>query len=158
MSQGSLIIDRAKARGIFDEGTITDTSKPGTVMEIVPGSAFIGGRPQWRASSAADGTKRGIVVLLEDGLQGKLATDAYVANTRCFLYWPQPGEELNMLVTAGAGTGTSNDVDQGDFLGVGSTGKLKPDSSYATRPFQAMEDVSTIADALVNCKYLGPYA
>ncbi len=161
MAKGSEIILSSDPGGVFDAGPITDTSKPGTVVEMVPASAFENGRPKWRASSASVGTKRGIAILVNDWLQGKLSTDAYVANTMApNIYWPLMGEELNMLVANVAGTGSAERVLQGDLLGVSAAGKLILDSTYATRPFQAMDQQRGFitADFLLWVKFLGNYA
>lgn len=155
--RGTKIIASADPKGRFDEGIITDTSKPGTCMEMVPATALNGGRLSFRAVSRTAGSKGPICVLLEDDLQGKLATDAYVANTRGRLYWPLPGEEMNMLVEDVAGTGDTIAV--GLLLGINNNGKLKRDSSYASLPFQTMEATTApTADQLVLCKVLGGLA
>jgi hypothetical protein len=157
MARGQEIIVSSEPRGVFDEGVIDDTSKPGTLMEMVPNAAFVGGRPTWRASSHAAGAKGPVVVLLPDQLQGKTATDAYVAGTRCFLYWPVAGENLNLLLGDVAGTGDI--VTQGDLFGSTTTGKIIRNSSYTSAPFQAMESLAAAtADALVWVKYLGNQA
>lgn len=155
---GTKVIASADPKGKFDEGIITDTSKPGTCMELVPGTAKNGGRGSFRARSVTAGAKGPICVLLEDDLQGKLITDAYVANTRGRLYWPLPGEELNMLVKDVAGTGDV--ITTGTTLfGVNNTGTLTRDSSYASAPFLAFETAAALtADAHFLMKFMGSFA
>lgn len=155
--RGTEIIVTSEPQGRFGEGQITDTSKPGMMVEIVPNSTFIGGHPKYRARSSADGTIGPILVLLADRFQGKLSTDAYSATTQCFVYAPVAEEELNVLLGDVAGTGDI--VTQGDLFGVSSAGKLKANSAYASAPFQAMETLAALtADTLLWCKYLGNQA
>ena len=158
--KGSEIILTSPPRGVFDEGIIDAALKPGQIVEITPNTAFDNGRPHWRASSLAAGTHRGIAVLVNDSEQGQLATTAYVANTRCFVYWPASGEELNLLMGNIAGTGSAEDIQQGQALGVDTTGKLIVDSTYNSRPFEAMEPVHgfVTADFLLWVKFRGPFA
>ena len=155
---GSLIIVSSETGGKFLEGTITDTSKPGTCMEIVPATTPIQGHHSYRACSRTAGLKGPIAVLLEDDLQGVVASGAYVAGTRGRLYMPLAGDDLNMLV--GDIAGTSDTIAIGDGFGVLNTGKLHPDSSYASVPFQAQEAYTSalLADTLVWVKYLGNQA
>lgn len=157
MAKGNEIILSAYPQGKFMEGTITDTSSPGMCVEIVPATAMIDGRPSFRARSLTAGAIGPVAVLLPDSMQGKLATDAYVANTRCFVYYPMAGEELNMLVGDVAGTGDTIAI--GDLYGVNNDGKLKANSSYASAPFEAMEASAALtADKLVWFKYNGNQA
>lgn len=153
--KGQKIILSAEPRGVFMEGTITDASYPGMCMEIVPSTTFVGGRPSFRARSAAAGAKGPIFVLLPDTQGGQLATTVYTANTHGFLYAPAMGEELNMLVGDVAGTGDT--IAQGDLFGVNNDGKLKANSSYTSAPFQAMEAITSAltADKLVWMIYHG---
>lgn len=154
MALGSTIIVSADPQGKFLEGIITDTSKPGQCVEIVPAVAPVGGRHSLRASSHADGAKGPVIVLLEDDLQGFGMTTAYVSGSRCRAYTPIMGEELNMLLGDVAGTGDS--VAIGDLFGVANGGKIKRNSSYASAPFQALEALAALtADTLVWCFYLG---
>lgn len=128
---------------IWEEGIIGDTSMPGTIMEMTPGTALSNGRPTWRHSTKTTGAARGICVLLEDNIQGFLPGTAYVAGKRGFLYWPEPGEELNLIL--GDVGGTAGAVTIGDLFGVNSTaGTLIANSSYASAPFQAMETLAAL--------------
>lgn len=156
--KGSEIILSANPKGVFLEGIVSGTPKPGTVMQIKAATEPEGGRHTWEVfNQASDGTLALIAVLLPDELQGKLATDAYVTATRCFLYCPIAGEELNMLVAA-PGTGTGDSFAIGDRLMVDDgTGILVADSSGASVPFLVMETVADVvaAGSLVHCMYTG---
>ena len=105
---------------------------------------------------AADGDRIPIIVLREDYLQGKAATEAYAAGDRCFLYVPATGEELNVLKMDVAGTG--DDFRIGDKLIVDDgTGKvLLSASTPESEPFICLETVTDpTADQLVHVMYTG---
>ena len=167
--KGNQILVTDNPRGRQIEGIIAGTPKPGTVMQIVRGTAADGsGRHTWEpygttAASgnegvAADGDKRVIAVLLEDLEQGKTYNDAYVTGTRCFLYFPAMGEELNMLVENQTGTGSNDDYGVGDLLQVDDgTGKLiQTDSNAESEPFQILEAAADVAaDAHYWVMYTG---
>lgn len=156
MAQGNgILINGIDPKGRQIEGIISGTPKPGTLMEIVPGTAPVNGRHTWRVWSGASGAKQLIVVLLEDAEQGKLSTDAYVTATRAKLYIPVPGDELNMLMADVAGTADDHAI--GDLLGAQTaTGKLIVNSSFAFIPFTCMETITDpVADQLVWCIYNG---
>ncbi len=155
--KGNSIIVTAQPKGVFLEGTIDDTSLPGTLMQIDPDIADTGGECGWEAlaPSGGDGKPALIAVLLEDNLQGKGVSDAYVAGTRCFLYCPLPGEDMNVRV--GEGGGTSNTLTKGDLLMADAeNGILVPNSSGTSVPFQAREAETLGADnILIWCKATG---
>ncbi len=150
MAKGATILVAAEPRGQFRSGKISGAIKPGALMQVKAATAFSGGgggEPTWEpfAPSGGDGKPGLIAVLLEDNLQGKTITDAYVDGTQCRLYCPIPGEYMNVLV--GEGGGTSNNVEDG---------VLVPNSSGVCVPFQALETKTLFADAtLVFCQYTG---
>ena len=154
MASGASIIVSSNPKGVFLEGLVSGTPKPGTVMQMT-NAAKVGGRNTWAVWSKASGAYGLMAVLLQDSLQGKLATDAYVTATRCFLYVPIGGEELNMLYHDVAGTG--DDIAIGDLFGVETaTGKMIANSAYAKPCFTAMEVVTDpVADQLVHMTYNG---
>lgn len=148
MAKGNCIIVSADPKGVFDEGIIDDTSLPGTIMEIVPGSA-IAGTGRFHVRAAATGTQGKSaqqMVLLEDRGQGKGITDAYVAGTNCRLYTPLQGEECNVLVGTGPGTGTFATVTVGERLMLySSAGILVSESGTPeSTPWQALESHSGV--------------
>ncbi len=156
-ARGTTVIISAQPQGKFLEGVINDTSKPGTVMEIMT-PFYRGGRHLWRHFSRTDGYKALVAVLTEDSLQGKIISDAYVAASRCFLYCPIAGEELNMLFLDVAGT--ADDWAAGDYATVDSgTGKLQAvagsDADHMV-PFQILVAITDpAADFLAPCIYTG---
>lgn len=156
MARGNQIIVTADPKGVFDEGTIDDTSKPGTIVEVVPGTAFVGGRPHWRAAAVGtDGKATQNSVLLEDNLQGKTITDAYVAGTRCRVYTPIPGEECNVLCGEVAGTGNTYTLGARLIIDA-EDGLLVPEAGTPQQTgWQTMEAVTQVtAPQLLWCRKL----
>lgn len=156
MARGNQIIVTADPKGVFDEGTIDDTSKPGTIMEVVPGSGLLGGRFHFRAAAVGtDGKCAQNMVLLEDNLQGKTITDAYVAGTRCRVYTPVSGEECNCLCGEVAGTGNTYTVGQRLIIDA-EDGILVPETGTPqTTEWQVMEAVTQVtAPQLLWCRKL----
>ncbi len=157
MAKGTEIVLSVEPKGTFMEGYIGTgvTPKPGTVMEIVRGTAAVGGRFTYKPAGtdaavgvqgmAADGNRLTIYVLCPDRLQGKLHTDAYAAGERCFLYVPAAGEDLNMLIENQSGT--TDDFVIGDKLIVDDgTGKLLISASTPeSEPFTCNETLTDLA-------------
>ncbi len=159
MAKGNdILLNDIEPKGVYKEGIISGTPKPGTVMQVKAATEPINGRPTWEVYNAdSDGDRRMIAVLLPDRLQGKLASEAYVSGEHGFLYVPQAGEELNMLVAA-AGTGTGDSIAIGDMLMVDDgTGILLAESSPQAEPFQCLETIADLvaAGSLVHVQYTG---
>jgi hypothetical protein len=174
VAKGTRILVQTDPHGTFDEGVINDTSKPGTFVEQVPATAGQGGRLQFRARSRSAGAAGPVAILLEDNNQGFAGIGtgtavvsggvtvpaspapgpAYVSGTRCRVYWPAEGEDLNAILGDVAGTGDI--VTQGDLFGINNNGKLIANSSYASAPFQAQETLTgATGDELIWVKFLG---
>lgn len=155
-ARGESIIITTNPQGRKLEGVVSGTPYPGTVMEIQT-PYYQGNRHLWRVyQPGTDGNQRIVAVLIEDKLQGKLVTDAYVDGTRCFLYVPQAGEELNMLFANISGT--ADDHPAGEVLMVDSgTGKLiVTTGTPESEPFINLVAVSDpTADFLNPCIYTG---
>ncbi len=156
MAIGNEIVVSSNPKGVFLEGTVDGTPKPGTVMQI-NAQEPVGGRHDWTAFNAdADGNQRLIAVLLPDSLQGKDADAAYVDGDRCFLYCPAAGEELNVLVLNIAGTSDAFAI--GDILIVndGDGKMIATTGTPESEPFVVLETKAAItADTLVHCMYSG---
>ena len=157
MALGKEIIVSADPKGVFLEGIIEGTPKPGTCMQIKAGTAMVGGRFTYEVyNPGADGEQRPVIVLLPDQLQGRLATDAYVTGTRGFMYCPAMGEELNMLVANISGTADDHTI--GEVLMIdNSTGLLVTTTgSPEMESFICLEAATDpTADALLLCMYTG---
>ena len=157
MAKGNEIIVSADPKGTFMEGIVSGTPKPGTCMQITAGTAAVGGRFTWEVyNTSADGEQRAVAVLLPDSDQGQLATTAYVTGARCFLYFPLPGEELNMLMADVSGTGDDHTIGEVLMIDDG-TGKLVTTTgSPESEPFISLEATTDpTADALHWCMFTG---
>lgn len=169
MAKGNEIILSVPPKGVFEECIVSGTPKPGTVMELKTGVAQVGGRWTYEPAGttannstysgmAADGNRLPIAVLLPDHLQGALATTAYVSGSRGFLYYPVPGEEVNMILKDESGTAADQDFIPGTKLIVDDgTGKLIASAgSPESEPFICLETVTDLdADTLTWCKFTG---
>jgi len=159
--KGTEIIVSAYPRGVREECVISGTPKPGTCLEIVPATLPINGRFTYRLVTRANGSKGPVVIAEKDRLQGKTELDAYVSGTQGFIYWPQAGEEFNMVIRETVGTGTAGIVNIGDLLAIeAGTGELMAAGALASAPFQLLEHPSEPikADTLHWVKYLGNQA
>jgi hypothetical protein len=126
---GAGVIVSAQPRGRFEEGNIVGVGiKPGTVVQIDPGVAYQSGRPSfipYNPGADNDPTVGPLGVLLEDSPSGFSALVALQNGQRCRVYYPLPGDELNMLCEGEAGTGSANALTIGERLGIrNNTGKL----------------------------------
>lgn len=165
--RGSGIIVSSHPRGRFEEIVCLNATYPGTVMQLDPTIAPIGGRFTFEAANRVDGSKGPNPVLVEDWNQGQLAITVIAAGAHAQIYWPAAGEELNMLMRYHPGTGTSTDENIGDLLEVDNTGMVTGVSSesggtgaHVSAPFQLREHLTTAltANTLVWCQYLGDQA
>jgi len=153
---GTKIIAEERPKGVFLEGFITGTPKPGTVMMITSATEPINGRWNWSVYDvSADGVASIIAVLLEKEHMGKTYDDAYASGDWGYLYCPIAGEKLNMLVANVEGTGDSFAIGAVMMVDDG-TGKLIADSSGSSKPFVILETTAALtADAHVGCMYTG---
>lgn len=161
MARGNGIIVSANPRGMFDEGYIAsgETPKPGTILQIKADTDLIGGRHTFQIYNAdADGgrPKGPIFILLPDDNAGKLATTAYAAGDRCFVYTPLPGEEFNLLIADVAGTG--DDHTKGEMLIIDdTTGKMIATTGTPETEVAMLLETLTdpTADQLAWCRWTG---
>lgn len=154
---GTKILCEERPKGVFLEGYISGTPKPGTVMQVTAATEPINGRFKWEVfNQAADGTLALIAVLLEKQHEGKIYSDAYVDGDWGYLYVPIAGEFLNMIVANVSGTADTHAI--GDrFMVDDTTGLLVADSSGASVPFVLMETEATAQteDEWKLCIYTG---
>lgn len=126
--RGTQILVSSEPRGKFMEGIIgaSITPTPGTIMQLDISESLQGGRHVWELYNRdADGNMPAgpLIVLLEDRLQGRIYSTAYAAGERAFGYVPEPGDELNLLLSDVAGTGDAHT--KGELLMVDDgTGEL----------------------------------
>ena len=161
MASGNAIIVSGEPKGVYIDGILSGTPKPGVCMEMTS-IAAVGGRFTWQVyQPGTDGEQRLIVVLLEAYLvPGSAATVAYTTGDRVMMYCPAPGEELNMLAKniGGTATGSGDSFAIGDVLTVDTgTGKLiATTGSPEIEPFVVLETVAEItADTLIHVRYTG---
>jgi hypothetical protein len=154
---GTKILCEERPKGVFLEGYISGTPKPGTVMEIKAATEPVNNRFTWEvANYGADGDQRLVAVLLEKEHEGKIATDAYADGDWGYLYVPIAGEQLNMLVANIAGTGDLFAI--GDLLMVDDgTGKLVATTGTPeSEAFMCLETAAALSeDTHLRCMYTG---
>jgi hypothetical protein len=125
MSKGNSIVVQDNPRGCFIEGIVSGTPIPGTVMEMVPATVPVNGRFTYRSSARGAGRDRMALILMEDSAQGGTMTGAYVSGTRCQMYVPLPGEDVNVLVDVpGTGTSLGGGPTIGEYLEYNNDGHL----------------------------------
>jgi len=156
--KGSVILCESNPRGKFMEGTVSGTPSPGTLMSVVAATEPVGGRHTWEPYNRSANGEQALVAVLLEPFHGTSYNTAYVTGERCRLYFPLPGEELNMLVSA-AGTGTGDGIAIGDLLiPVDGTGLLIATANTPEmEPFQSLETQTdvTAAGTLTWCMYTG---
>ena len=171
MAKGNKIVVSERPKGVTIEGfMISQSPKPGTVMEIDWSVAAVSNRFAWEPwgvtgadgirGVGADGDRRLMAVLIPDPNTGQASDTAYVSaaspGTRCHLYVPVAGEMLNMLVLDISGTG--DDLRVGDIMIVNDgDGKLiETTGDPESEPFIVLEALTDpMADTLVWCMYTG---
>ena len=155
---GSILVT-TDGRGRKIGGIIDGTPKPGTVMQVKSSTEPVNGKYTWEAynrDADGDNPKGPVAVLLEDYLQGRLITDAYVSGTIGQLYIPLAGDMLLMLLADVAGTTTDSHA-IGEILMVDDgTGKLLVTTGVEHEPFVVMETLTGLsADQLCLCMFAG---
>lgn len=169
MARGNEIVVTADPKGHFEEVIVSGTPKPGTVMEFKHGTA-LSGDGKWTFEPAGTTAASGVQGMSGDGVRLPIAVltnligaergltndDARTSGTREMLYFPVPGEELNMIIENQSGT--ADDFAIGDKLIVDDgTGKLLISAgSVESEPFICLETLTDLtADNLTWVKYTG---
>ncbi len=151
MARGNQIVIQENPRGQFLGGIIVGTPLPGTIVQMVAGTAVDGnGHFRYEVYDRdADGNhpQGPLIILLENG-EGNDFTVAYETLHHANLYIPLPGDDLNVRwSTAGTGTGDSltvgqiGIVDDGTGLIVDTTGS--PESEAFTSMEALTDTVAT---------------
>lgn len=156
--KGNEIIVSSNPKGVFLEGVVSGTPKPGTMMQIKAATEPSNGRHTWEVfNQSGDGVRGLVAILLPDHLQGQTAEDAYADGERCFLYVPAAGEEMNVLIGDVAGTAATSDFAIGDKLMVDDgTGKFVDATGEESAPFIVMETIDDmVGDTLIWAMYTG---
>jgi len=162
--KGTRILVSSPTRGVYEDIHVVGTPKPGTLMEIEPTTAPIGGRFSYAAYGTTtydngdfvenDGDRKVIAVLLEKDQEGDTYDDAYADDDLGRIYFPAPGEQLNMRVENQGGTGDSFAIGD-ELMADNGTGKLLAcDTDAEAHPFTVLEVVAALtADACVWCRF-----
>lgn len=159
MARGNGIIAQAEPKGTYKECVVSGTPKPGTLMQIKAATADVQGTWTYEVlNPSADTDPRAVCVLLCSIDHAacpphKDATTAYADGERGAVYYPLPGEDMNMLVKDVSGTGDDHAI--GDrFVGEHGSGKLLVQATSANRAsFQCLEVATDpVADALLLCR------
>ncbi|MGL6095039.1 MAG: hypothetical protein ACRC7O_04465 [Fimbriiglobus sp.] len=128
MARGNGIIVSAEPKGSWTEGYygVGVTPKPGQIVQVDLSVPMIGGRHTYKLyarTASGDRTAGPAYVTLPDDLRGKDNSTAMAAGDRAFLYSPEAGDELNLLLADVAGT--ADDHTAGEILMIqNNTGKL----------------------------------
>lgn len=161
MARGNCIVVSSYPQGRFEEGYIAtgETPKPGTILQIDPTVALKGGRHTWKIyNPGTDGENPvgPIAVLREEVLRGVSIDTAYAAGDRCFLYLPEPGDELNVLVKNIAGTADDHALGEKLMVDTGTGMLIATTGSPENEPFVLLEAITDpTADTLAWVKYAG---
>jgi hypothetical protein len=149
VSKGNEIVVSAQPLGHWDEGIISGTPLPGTLMMISAGVAPVNGRFTWQELNIGGQDQEiGLIAVLDmDSLQGKGQADAYVSGTYGKIYFPLAGDELNLRIGEAAGTANWGAI--GDYYHADAdNGMLVPESgtaSTAARIAQLLEKITALA-------------
>lgn len=148
--------------GRYLEGIASGTLTPGTVVQLVGGTAPVNNVHTYQAwDQASDAFPTEIVVVLDDPKQGKTADDTYATGERVPLFIPYPGACLNMLIADVAGTGATSDYSVGDYFQVQDTTGLLEDLAVGTAwnysaPFVCLENYSDMSgNTRLHCRRTG---
>ena len=165
----------SQPKGVFTEGILggTQTIVPGQILQVSPSVALVGGRftyvpyaPGSNGLSPLGPYYVALVANLWGRMPGVLPNPAsyssstvtyaatpYQIGDRLFLYCPLPGDELNLLIADGPGTGNAHNAGELEMIQNG-TGKLIPQTGSLVAPFELLESLSALtADTLGWCLY-----
>jgi hypothetical protein len=143
MSKGNRIVVSANPRGVFLEGVLTAVAvSPGTMMEFTS-TAPIGGRHTWQCfQRGSDGQKALVSIAQDDALQGQPMTSAYATSARVFMYCPESGEEMNILLKDIVGTGDTHTQGEYEICNSGTGKFIVTTGSPGSEPFRLLEAIT----------------
>ncbi len=142
------IIAQGHPRGVREEGKTASSSaiKPGMAVEITSDN-------EWNqpASALAAYLKKRVCVATEEvnAHQGKTVDDAYPEEEQFSMYWPLPGEAMNVLVKSG------ENISVGDVLSVEGGGSglfVEGGGGDAKYLFEALESSGGALSANALCR------
>ena len=151
--------------GIFREGFVKagETFRPGMAVQIDSTVTPIENAPGFRiyTADANGGRPKGALGIVTEILQieqGKSLTDTIAAGERVMVYFPEPGDWLNLLLTDAAGTGSASDFGSNDMLiPVSGTGEwVLSTGTPEIEPAMLLEDIDDMtADTLGWAEWTG---
>jgi len=164
--KGTSIIVTANPGGVFEEGIINGTPKPGVVLEMDDTVAAVGNCFTWQpygttAGSSGqgvdnDGDQKIIAILLEKKDEGGVYDRSYVDAERCFIYFPLMGELFNMILEDVAGTGDDFFIGEELMVDDGTGKLLTADNNAEAHPFTCLETITNpTADHYAWVRYNG---
>lgn len=144
MARGNKILVSAEPKGHFTEGYISGSGvKPGMIVERDLSLPMIGGRHGYRVyQPGTDGERREVIIVLEDYLQGRLASDAYSDGDHIFLYSPVAGDEMNILLLNLSGTADDHLIGEMVMPDTGTGKFIATTGSPEMEPFRLLEAVT----------------
>ena len=95
MSSNMIVL---KGKGHYEEGVLTTTASPGMGLERSTGNSYA--RITASQANALKGLD-GLIIALEDSLQGKTKDDAYAIGDVVSAYTPVPGDVVQVLIKDG---------------------------------------------------------
>lgn len=172
MALGSGIIISAGGgapRGLFDEGFLgadSGTLKAGIIMEMDDNIAAVGGRFAWQPYGTTagasgqgvenDGDRKIIAILLPYDTTGGVRETDQTTGSRCKLYYPAMGEELNMLLKDVSGTGDDYHIGEEMMVEDGTGKLLSADNNAEAQPFQCLEVITDpVGDNYMHVRFNG---
>lgn len=145
-NQFNQVIVSSNPKGNYLPIIVSGTPKPGQCMTMKAATEPVNGRftfEPWNRDG--DGNRAEVAVLLANESEGQLITTEYVTGTLATVYFPQPGDFLQMLIQDVAGTGDTKAI--GDYLMIDDgTGALLATSSPETEPFKLAETLAALTD------------
>ena len=175
--RGNEIVVSADPLGHFTEGVLGGTLnvQPGQILQLQTATALVGGRftyVPYQPGSNGVAPLGPYFVALVANLWGRMPSvqpnppgyssstisyppTFYTPGDRLFLYTPYPGDELNLLIADGPGTGSAHNAGELEMVQNG-TGKLIPQTGSLLAPFVLLETLAALTtDTLGWCQYKG---
>lgn len=163
MARGSRTVVSEPARGKFIGAYVKagQTFYPGMAVVVDASVDLIGGRHTYKIydeSADGDHPKGGVGIVTEEynALIGGSPTASYAAGTMCKIYFPEHGEELNLLIKNLSGTGDDHTkgekliIDTGTGMFIATTGS--PENEHAV----LLETITDpVADTYAWCQWNG---
>jgi hypothetical protein len=143
------IVLKGNAKGHHEEGILDTVATPGMHVTLQAD-----GKYDITPEAIGEIVKRGLFIVKEDQLQGKMITQAYAIGDVVFLYKPVPGDHLNLFVKSGANIAVGdNIVPEGGGTGLW----IEAAGTEAAYKAQALESSGGAlgANTHLTCEWIG---